>query len=487
MFPSSIFARLEFLKEGKWLLFITLTIAAFLAFWKLSSMDIENWDEARQVVSAVEMNQRTVYIDYFYDDALDTWGSKPPLLLWSITASFKLFGQSLLSARLPSAIFSILFIYFSFSIVRLYKSSVYAFVTCLVLMSCRAVFENHIFRTADFDAPLVLFLTAFTYYFLLYHDFGKKLAIIIAAVCLGLAFYSKGTAAVILLPGVLIFSLLKGTFMNHLGNKVVWLGFFVFVVLVSSWFALSEFYGTSFNEADSYFGSSSRVKTLLLNDTWDRYIGNGNFQEPRGDKYVYFFVILDILMNVWNYVFYFGVVWGIYSLIKQKDSIIARIRDADNGLLVLSGSMTLGVALFVGFSAVKLGWYYAPAFLSVAIIVTETLRLLVVKNNLLMYPIGLLLIGLLVRHFGFINSQSEQTSTWLKTNSHVISEAEMVYVERELGPALYAHLKLINYNSHLSDGVYENSNQSTLLFTKAEGESNEQSISCSDKFCFSRL
>jgi 4-amino-4-deoxy-L-arabinose transferase-like glycosyltransferase len=60
--------RSELLETGNRLLFLTLVIATFLAFWKLGTKDIEDWDEARQVITAVEMEHRGNYFDYFYAD-----------------------------------------------------------------------------------------------------------------------------------------------------------------------------------------------------------------------------------------------------------------------------------------------------------------------------------------------------------------------------------------------------------------------------------
>ncbi|MFT5280397.1 MAG: 4-amino-4-deoxy-L-arabinose transferase-like glycosyltransferase, partial [Bacteroidia bacterium] len=441
--------RSELLETGNRLLFLTLVIATFLAFWKLGTKDIEDWDEARQVITAVEMEHRGNYFDYFYADKIDTWNAKPPLLIWSMVGAYKLLGPSIFSSRLPSAVAAITFFFLVFSFVNLYRSKFFAFGVCLVLMSCRAVFEPHIGRTADFDAFLILFLAGFTYCFALHHDFKHRYAILGAGVFLGLAFYCKGTTSVFLLPGAVLYSLISGTILSQLKSKTVWVGLAIYAMIAGSWFFISATYGASFNEAESIYGNTNSVNTMLINDTWDRFVGNAAFEDERGGKPFYFFVILDILMNVWGYVFYLGVIIGIYSLVRSGKEWIGKILSKHNRLLTLSFCTVLTIMLLLEMSATKMGWYYAPMFMFIAIIVMETVKYLAQINRVFRSISLLLFAGLLVRHFMFIDSLPQKTTPWLESNREAIAKSDKIYLIGDIRPSVYAQLKLINYHTHI--------------------------------------
>lgn len=470
----------KFIWQGNRLLLIVLLLASFFSIWKLGSTDVEDWDEARQIVTAVEMAHRGNYIDYYYGDEIDTWNSKPPLLIWSMTASYQLFGPSVFSSRLPSALASIVFLVVVFSLVSLYRSKLFAFGTCLILMSSRAVFEAHIGRTADFDGFLILFLAAFAYFFLLYHDFGYRWAILVAGAFLGLAFYSKGTTSVFLLPGTLVFVLLSGTFRKVLKDPNVWLAFLIYVGMASSWFYLSGKYGASFDASESHYGSDGALSTMLINDTWQRFIGQGTFGEERGTKPFYFFVILDILMGLWSYIFYAGVILGAYQLFRGNWK--EKIRSIHNKPLLFSTSMILTVMLILDLSAVKLGWYYAPIFMFVAILTMETIAYISEKIRPMKWVFGGLFLVLLIKQFLFINSRPAKTTSWLEENAKEISGANCISVDGELRPSVYASLKLRNYNTHLLPSNETCVSQGLMVLRKGEDPA-AVNLSCNEEFC----
>jgi len=475
--------RIEFLESGNRLLFLTLVIAAFLAFWKLGAKDIEDWDEARQIINAVEMEHRGNYVDYFYDDKIDTWSSKPPLLIWSMVASYKFLGTSIFSSRLPNAIASIAFFCIVFSFVRLYRSRWFAFGTCLILMSCRAVFEAHIGRTADFDGFLILFLAGFSYFFVRHHDFGHRTAILWAGVCLGLAFYSKGTTSVFLLPGALLYTLVSGTFLQQLKNRVVWITLLIYLIIAGSWLSLSGIYGAGFDETQSVYGSSNSWTTMFFNDTWDRFVGQAAFENERGAKPFYFFVILDILMNGWNYVFYLGVILGSYSLIRLGNGFKKQILNEQNRLLTLSFCMIITIMLLLEMSATKMGWYYAPMFMFVAVIVAETMAFVAKKSVISSRLVVVIIAVLFAKQFVFMDSRSSKTTEWLEENIATIEESDSIFLIGDTRPGLYAQLKLINYHSYLGLPSVGESNAGSLYVYRSEGNSGFVSSSCNEEFC----
>ena len=113
--------------------FIILLIILFSSLYKLDSIAFFEWDESRHGVNAIEMLNSGDYINLQYAGEKDDWNLKPPLAVWAIALSFKIFGVNEFALRLPSAIAIILATFFLFKIIRLYKTSEFAFFTCLIL------------------------------------------------------------------------------------------------------------------------------------------------------------------------------------------------------------------------------------------------------------------------------------------------------------------------------------------------------------------
>eukprot|EP01036_Dinobryon_divergens_P045410 gene45410-60668_t len=91
-----------------------------------------------------------------YGGAPDMWSTKPPLTNWAQVFFIKTLGLNVLSVRLPSALAglftSILLWLFC---VRHLKNYWMGFVSVLVLVTSRGFINNHVTRTADYDAMLL--------------------------------------------------------------------------------------------------------------------------------------------------------------------------------------------------------------------------------------------------------------------------------------------------------------------------------------------
>ena len=81
-----------------------LLLAAFNLFFRLDREIVIEWDESLYAISAAETAERGNWIGTTFRGQLDYYNTKPPLNVWLIAASFKAFGISMLSMRLPSAI-----------------------------------------------------------------------------------------------------------------------------------------------------------------------------------------------------------------------------------------------------------------------------------------------------------------------------------------------------------------------------------------------
>ncbi|MBU1083537.1 MAG: glycosyltransferase family 39 protein, partial [Candidatus Omnitrophica bacterium] len=121
------------IKDHKYLL-ILIAVASFLFFFKVGDMALTDPDETFYAQTAKEML------------AADEWTTplifgqpqfeKPIFYYWLILISYKLFGVSEFSARLPSVVFGILGILGVYSLGRLMFSKLCGFISGLITATC---------------------------------------------------------------------------------------------------------------------------------------------------------------------------------------------------------------------------------------------------------------------------------------------------------------------------------------------------------------
>ena len=100
-----------FLNKYYWYIFgIGVAIFAFLCFFNLGKLPIQDWDEARHGINAYEMlRHNSIFANYFQDE-FDYWNLKPPVSYWGVMLGYKIFGYNTFGMRFFSA-FSLSVIY----------------------------------------------------------------------------------------------------------------------------------------------------------------------------------------------------------------------------------------------------------------------------------------------------------------------------------------------------------------------------------------
>ena len=141
-----------------------LLLALFNVTFRLNRQPVQEWDESLYATSAWEMVQSHQWIGHTFRGELDYYNTKPPLNFWLIAVSFKLFGVSLVSLRLASAIAALATVAVLVWWVRRRVGEANALFGGLVLSTMFAFFYVHSSRTANTDAinTLLIVLTAVT-------------------------------------------------------------------------------------------------------------------------------------------------------------------------------------------------------------------------------------------------------------------------------------------------------------------------------------
>ncbi|HEY7810672.1 MAG TPA: glycosyltransferase family 39 protein [Allosphingosinicella sp.] len=187
-----------------------LLAAALFLFVDRESLPIILWDESRNVMNALEMRRTGLGLVTTYDFAPDLWNTKPPLLIWLMYGSISLFGASEWALRLPSALAALATLLILILFVRRVTGSLAtALGAGTLLLLSPGFFSEHGARTADYDALLLFFTTAYLQLlFLALHQRrpSAKLALLIGAL-IACAFLTKSTAGIIAGAGVPLYLL----------------------------------------------------------------------------------------------------------------------------------------------------------------------------------------------------------------------------------------------------------------------------------------
>ena len=171
------------------------------------------WDERYHFLVAKNLSENflhpklypTILLENNYKNwcANYTWLHKPPLTLWAIALSFKLFGISEFTGRFPSLFFSTVCIYLTYRIAFfLYKDKKIALLAAffhsvnglVIEMACGRAASDHIDTTFFFILELSVFLSLF------YFEKKKIYLVVLIGILTGLAVLTKWYVGLFILP-----------------------------------------------------------------------------------------------------------------------------------------------------------------------------------------------------------------------------------------------------------------------------------------------
>ncbi len=185
-------------KSNKLLLFFLILFCLFIFFTGLGNYGLLDKDEPRYAGCALEMLQNNDFLvpkfnfQYRFD--------KPVLYYWLIAASYKLFGVSDFTSRIPSALCAVFCVLFTWYTSTVVLGRLRGFVCALVLLT--SIEYILLGRRAATDIALCFFFSATLYsLFLGYYFKNLKIKIfwtIFSGVFAGLAVLTKGPIGIIL-------------------------------------------------------------------------------------------------------------------------------------------------------------------------------------------------------------------------------------------------------------------------------------------------
>jgi 4-amino-4-deoxy-L-arabinose transferase-like glycosyltransferase len=323
-----------------------LFLFVFLVGSTFFSHPIYIWDEAIYANNALEMSHSHNAFVMTLDHQPNLYNTKPPLGIWLMAISIKLFGANEFAVRLPSVLaflgVIVIILRFSKKIVGSYGIGVFA---CLVLLGSKGLLISHGVRSGDLDSLLLLCTTSLALgSFSLFLDNNnsnekthrRRELIKLAGITL-VGFLIKSTAILLLLPGLAICLSLSENRMVIVKEKYLYLLTILLFVLIVLYYVLMHFLHPGYNR-QVFFSEYKRIYSDIMPwhkqpTTWYLY----NLINGRFTPFIFFLVPAMVL--------------GFFS----TEKIIRRVS--------LFSAITAGFfLLIISLVPDKLEWYDLPVY-----------------------------------------------------------------------------------------------------------------------------
>jgi 4-amino-4-deoxy-L-arabinose transferase-like glycosyltransferase len=332
---------LSFFRKNGVALSIICFILFFPIFWRLDRSPLSIWDEARVGVNALEIDGFRKVIAPYYEGKPDMFSLKPPLLPVLQRICMEIAGYNVIGVRLPSAlgVLGICFLFIGFCY-RRYGTLWPGIIASFVLTTAPGFMRDHIARTGDYDALLSFFMIAYALSYFRFLESARKKYLYLAGTAVILGVLTKGVAALIPLPGLLIYTLLvrKGAFVFR--NKSLYIMAGLFVLIVAAVYGLREYITPGYLRL-VFEGEFITIPTTPL----------ANHGGP------WWFYIDDILMTGFSY-------FAACLLLSIISGFRGPFRDT---LAPYLFTYLLTYLLVISASATKTHWYEAPFYPAAAL------------------------------------------------------------------------------------------------------------------------
>jgi 4-amino-4-deoxy-L-arabinose transferase-like glycosyltransferase len=345
-----------------WSLFALITIVHLLGMGLIDIMDV---DAAQYASMSREMLETGNYLQ-LYNRGIE-YLDKPPFLFWVTTASFKLFGISNFTYKLPSFLFVLIGVFSTYKLGKLLYTKNTGWLASIILYSSQAYFLFvHDVRTDTILANVVILAVWQLYVFM---NIRSLQALIIGAIAVGIAMLEKGPI------GVMVPVLALGSQIVYARNwKVIWrwewlLGLVVLlIVLAPMCYGLYTQYGM--HGLEFYFWTQS----------FGRITGQSEWQD---NSSIFYFVHTFLWAFLpWMFIAFYGVGMNLFSILKDKLMY-------KNGREVVTTAGFVLTFIAMSLSNYKLPHYIFVAFPLVAIITANHLISIAESNILSKIFIGL--------------------------------------------------------------------------------------------------
>jgi 4-amino-4-deoxy-L-arabinose transferase-like glycosyltransferase len=206
---------------------LLLLTAILLLLIHYDALPMQVWDESRNANNALEMARNGHWLVPHYAGLPEHWNTKPPLLIWLIAGFMRLGFPPLLALRLPAALAAMASTAAIWVICRaVLHDRLAAIVAGLLPLTSSLYMGLHGAGSGNYDALEGFFVLAYLCAFWASLETRRGLRygwLAIFGVALFCAVLTKGIAAALPLPGLVIFAVARGRLVEMLSSWRVWL------------------------------------------------------------------------------------------------------------------------------------------------------------------------------------------------------------------------------------------------------------------------
>jgi 4-amino-4-deoxy-L-arabinose transferase-like glycosyltransferase len=272
-------------------------------------------DPALYAAISKTMVQRNDFID-LYVYGID-WLDKPHFPFWMAAFSFKIFGISEWSYRLPALLFILFGAFYTYKLAKkLYNVDVARISVLVLLASQHLLMSNTDVRAEPY--LLALIVGAVYHFYNLFQRFSF-LNLLLGSLFAGCAVMTKGIFALVPIGTAIVG---HAIFIKQFNQFFKWR--WLLAGVLTAIFLLAEVYAV-YVQFDKHpekivFGSKigvSGVKWFLWDSQFSRFVNNGPITRPKGDVFYYVHTLLWAYAP-WCLLFYYVFANRIGEIIKRK-------------------------------------------------------------------------------------------------------------------------------------------------------------------------
>lgn len=310
-------------------------LAALQFFWRLDKPVIREWDEGLYGVNALEMLEGSNPILVTFNGEPDFYNSKPPLGLWLMAGSIKVFGFNTFGIRFASAFLSFLLVLLMFQFIyKTFNKLDWALYAALTLLGSIGFTGWHEARSGDFDAMVAAFIFCYSLILLkAVHD-KNQVYLFCGALVLSIACLCKGVYGLVAVPGILFAVILEKKTIWVLKQYSFYLGLLFFLTTFLGYYAWREAINPGY------------LSAVLQNEVGERLLLETNIHKAPIPFYYHTFKLLVYRFQPFVLLLPFAV-YFIFKQPKSKETFYLR------GALYVA----FGIWCIISFSVTKLVWY----------------------------------------------------------------------------------------------------------------------------------
>lgn len=342
-----------------------------------------------------EMYVRANYLEIFRNGV--DWLDKPHFQFWVTALSFKFFGVSEFTYKLPGVLFTFIAVCFTYLFAAKFYSRLHGFIAALILITAQ-----HIIISAN-DVRAEPFLTCFTimslYFFAQFIKNKKIINIIAGSAALACLMMTKGLFTIIPIVCGIGFALLYEKKWKEIFDwRWILAGIFTFIFMMPTLYGY--YYQFDLHPEKVVFGQHgvSGVKFFLWTSQWGRFTNTGPIVKKDGSIF-YFIHTLLWAFAPWAII-------GYFALANKTKQLIKKVSDKEN--YTFFGFISLFIIFSL--SRFQLSFYLNLIFPLLAILCTDTIlslrnntRLLKILTVVQLVTIIALLIAACTLHFLFFD------------------------------------------------------------------------------------